>query len=150
MAFSLALYLALPFIQMTCTPLVFSGVGMRTWEWRIDTAVVVTMMEEKQNAFGCRQEKNKLSQQTQFHFGHEETNYTMCASESVSECVCVCVSVHACACTSACNHTCACECVCTYMPIHMPVLSMCSRKKETEMGQSHQNQHKYVYSQQSQ
>lgn len=31
MAFSLALYLALPFMQITCTPLVFRGVGMRTW-----------------------------------------------------------------------------------------------------------------------
>lgn len=30
MAFSLALYLALPFMQITCTPLVFRGVGMRT------------------------------------------------------------------------------------------------------------------------
>lgn len=30
MAFSLALYLAFPFIQITCTPLVFRGVGMRT------------------------------------------------------------------------------------------------------------------------
>lgn len=30
MAFSLALYLAFPFIQITCTPLVLSGVGMRT------------------------------------------------------------------------------------------------------------------------
>lgn len=30
MAFSLALYLALPFIHNTCTPLVFNGVGMRT------------------------------------------------------------------------------------------------------------------------
>lgn len=32
MAFSLALYLALPFMQITCTPLVFRGVGMRTWD----------------------------------------------------------------------------------------------------------------------
>lgn len=31
MAFSLALYLALPFMQITWTPLVFRGVGMRTW-----------------------------------------------------------------------------------------------------------------------
>lgn len=31
MAFSLALYLALPFMQITWTPLVLSGVGMRTW-----------------------------------------------------------------------------------------------------------------------
>ena len=31
MAFSLALYLAFPFIQITCTPLVLRGVGMRTW-----------------------------------------------------------------------------------------------------------------------
>lgn len=30
MAFSLALYLAFPFIQITCTPLVLRGVGMRT------------------------------------------------------------------------------------------------------------------------
>ena len=90
MAFSLALYLALPFMQITCTPLVFSGVGMRTCEWRIDTVVVVTMTEEKQNAFCCRQQKNKLSQQTQFHFGHEETNYTMCVSERAREQACVC------------------------------------------------------------
>ena len=31
MAFSLALYLALPFMQITWTPLVLRGVGMRTW-----------------------------------------------------------------------------------------------------------------------
>lgn len=31
MAFSLALYFAFPFIQMTCTPLVLRGVGIRTW-----------------------------------------------------------------------------------------------------------------------
>lgn len=31
MAFSLALYLAFPFIQITCTPLVLRGVGIRTW-----------------------------------------------------------------------------------------------------------------------
>ena len=31
MACSLALYLALPFMQITWTPLVLSGVGMRTW-----------------------------------------------------------------------------------------------------------------------
>ncbi len=30
MAFSLALYFAFPFIQITCTPLVFRGVGIRT------------------------------------------------------------------------------------------------------------------------
>lgn len=30
MAFSLALYLAFPFMQITCTPLVLRGVGMRT------------------------------------------------------------------------------------------------------------------------
>ena len=30
MAFSLALYLAFPFMQITCTPLVFSGVGILT------------------------------------------------------------------------------------------------------------------------
>lgn len=30
MAFSLALYLAFPFIQITCTPLVLRGVGIRT------------------------------------------------------------------------------------------------------------------------
>lgn len=32
MAFSLALYFAFPFIQMTCTPLVLRGVGIRTWK----------------------------------------------------------------------------------------------------------------------
>lgn len=32
MAFSLALYLAFPFMQITCTPLVFRGVGIRTWK----------------------------------------------------------------------------------------------------------------------
>lgn len=32
-AFSLALYFAFPFIQRTCTPLVFRGVGTRTWIW---------------------------------------------------------------------------------------------------------------------
>lgn len=31
MAFSLALYLAFPFMQITCTPLVLRGVGIRTW-----------------------------------------------------------------------------------------------------------------------
>lgn len=30
MAFSLALYFAFPFMQMTCTPLVLRGVGIRT------------------------------------------------------------------------------------------------------------------------
>lgn len=30
MAFSLALYLAFPFMQITCTPLVFRGVGILT------------------------------------------------------------------------------------------------------------------------
>lgn len=30
MAFSLALYLAFPFMQITCTPLVFNGVGILT------------------------------------------------------------------------------------------------------------------------
>lgn len=32
MAFSLALYFAFPFMQMTCTPLVLRGVGIRTWK----------------------------------------------------------------------------------------------------------------------
>lgn len=34
-AFSLALYLARPFIQITCTPLVFNGVGMRTYRMNL-------------------------------------------------------------------------------------------------------------------
>ena len=41
MAFSLALYRAFPFIQITCTPLVFSGVGIRTYNDNKHKVVVV-------------------------------------------------------------------------------------------------------------
>lgn len=46
MAFSLALYLAFPFIQITCTPLVLRGVGMRTWG--VDNRMIKTL-----NVFPC-------------------------------------------------------------------------------------------------
>lgn len=41
MAFSLALYLAFPFIQITCTPLVLRGVGIRTWG--VDNRTIKTL-----------------------------------------------------------------------------------------------------------
>lgn len=46
MAFSLALYLAFPFIQITCTPLVLRGVGIRTWG--VDNRTIKTL-----NLFSC-------------------------------------------------------------------------------------------------
>lgn len=46
MAFSLALYLAFPFIQITCTPLVLRGVGIRTWG--VDNRMIKTL-----NVFPC-------------------------------------------------------------------------------------------------
>jgi hypothetical protein len=49
MAFSLALYLALPFMQITCTPLVFNGVGMRTYKHRIQVKILHSKNQSQYN-----------------------------------------------------------------------------------------------------
>lgn len=71
MAFSLALYFAFPFIQMSWTPLVFRGVGIRTWEGggaessdpshnKLHTATPIVLLCVSFTTLNCKQQKKKL------------------------------------------------------------------------------------------
>lgn len=79
MAFSLALYLAFPFIQITCTPLVLRGVGMRTW--RDEHEAISTFGRVKSATWGSfiiifstltRAHLNFLGQQRGFEVGLDD------------------------------------------------------------------------------